>query len=64
MYTPHSELYQFRISFLSEQSVRESTLAIVTIHYIPRPIASFPYRPRKKEIYDRIKFPCTIFALW
>ena len=56
-----SEFYQFRISSLSAQSVMEITRALVTIHYIPCPMASFPYCRKTKEIYDRIKFLCTIF---
>ena len=61
MYSPHSELYQFQIQVLSVQSVRESTRARVMIHYIPYPMASFPYCCRTNKIYNRIKFLCTIF---
>ena len=47
--------------FLSVPSVGDETRSRVTIHYIPCPIASILYCRRTKEIYDRIKFPCTIF---
>ena len=53
--------HQFLISSHCAQSVRESTRARVTIHYIPSPMASIPHCRRTKEIYDRIKFPCTNF---
>ena len=59
-----SEFYQFQILSLSAQSVRESTHARVTIHYIPCPIASFPYCHRTKEIYESIKLLCYLSALW